>query len=255
MSLKRTLLSLLCLSQIQTIWAIDSALLADKIEVGPGISGRRSVYIDQGRTTMNVPIIIINHGDFYSEGDKAAYILSDFEWANTTFWTEAIGMYRQQGFKDAKLSLSDLNDRKDAIELGAAIGIASENFGILNFSIVYDVINTHTGYELAFKYELPVVIGEWVIRPVFSIQSMSYNLANYYFGVAPQEVATSRSAYFIDKATNYSIGYDLKYILNEKWRVTHSLDIKRFDSTIHNSPIVDFRMNLQLSVALVYDFY
>jgi len=255
MKIKKIIIFVLILSQIQSLLAIDSALLADKIEVGPGISGRRSVYLNQGATAALVPIVIINYGNFYSEGDKAAYILSDASLGEITFWTEAIALYRQQGFLDAKLALSGLNDRRNAVELGGAVGIAHENFGIVNLSIAYDVINTHKGYELALKYEAPLVFGDIIIRPVLSIQSMSINLANYYFAVNHNEVIAGRPAYFIDKATNYSIGYDLKYLLDDKWRLTHSVELTRFDSTIYNSPIVDFRTNIQISAAIVYDFF
>lgn len=238
----------------QNLKAIDEILLADKIEVGPGLSSRKSVYIDQGLTTVAVPIIIINYGDFYAEGDKAAYILSNTAWQEINFWTEAIGIYRQQGFLDAKGALNDLDDRKDAIELGFALGMVSENFGVFNLALVYDVINTHKGHELALKYEAPMVWGNWIVRPVLSIQYMSHNLAHYYFGVNSHEIIAGRALYIIDKAINYSFGYDLKYLLSDKWRITHSLDLTRLDQTITDSPIVRYQENIQFSISLVYDF-
>lgn len=246
---------LLLFSFYPNVYAINSVLTEDKFEFGPGLSSRKSVYTDQGYTTTLVPIFVITYGDLYTEGDKAALVLGDFEWGETLFWTEAIAMYRQQGFLDATGVLNDLDDRKDAVELGAALAIASENFGILNFSLVYDVINTHKGYELALKYELPIVTGDWIIRPVLSVQKMSQNLANYYFGVDNSEVVTGRPFYHIEEATNYVLGYDLKYFLTDQWRITHSLDVTQLDQKIVDSPIVRYQTNIQVSIALVYDFF
>jgi len=234
--------------------AIDAALLNDKIEIGPGISSRQSVYDNQGITTVVVPIIVITYGDFYTEGDKAAYIFYDTSLGETTVWTEAIAMYRQQGFLDAKAPLDDLEDRKDSIEMGLALSLASENFGIVNLSLVYDTINTHKGHEFAIKYEAPIVIGDWIVRPVLNVQYMSQNLANYYFGVSSSEVIVGRDAYSIQTATNYSLGYDLKYLLTDRWRITQSLDLTKLDTTITESPLVTKGTNIQFSIALIYDF-
>ena len=240
---------------LSSLWGIDDLLLSEKLEIGPGISGRQSIYVDQGNFAQFVPIIIAKYENFYAEGDKAALIFHDFELGDTSFWTEIVALYRQQGFIDAKGALSDLDDRKDAIEMGVALGIASESFGLINVSLAYDVIDTHKGSAITLNYEIPIVLGDLIIRPVFSVQSMSKNLANYYFGVKSSEVVAGRPAYDITKATNYSWGYDLKYLMDDNWRITHSVEITNLDNTITKSPLVEYNANIQISLGLVYDFF
>jgi outer membrane protein len=249
----RLCLALLLSSQI--VQAVEQSLLADKLEIGPGISSRQSVYVDQGTFTQLVPIVVAKYENFYAEGDKAAWIFHDFKVGEINFWTETVALYRQQGIIDAKGTLSDLSDRKDAIEMGLALGVASESFGIVNISLAYDVIETHKGSALTLNYEVPLVFGDWIIRPVFAVESVSKNLANYYFSVDSSEVVAGRPAYSISKATNYSWGYDMKYIIDDDWRITHSVEFTKLDDTIAQSPLVEHSTNIQLSIAVVYDFF
>ncbi len=251
---------LLCLFALMTLYppslqALDDIFLSDKLEIGPGISVRKSLYVDQERFTQAVPIVVAKYENFYAEGDKAALIFYDIELSEITFWTELIALYRQQGFTVPQGVLSDLNDRDDAVEMGVALAMASEYFGLLNLSLAYDVIQTHKGYEVALNYEIPLVFEDWIIRPVFSIRQMSYNLSNYYFGVTNSEATVGRDPYTIHNATNYVYGIDMKYLIDEDWRITSNIEWTKMDETITLSPVVEHSTNLQFSIALIYDFF
>ena len=235
--------------------AIDEILLADRFEVGPGVSTHDSAFNEQESTTTLFPIFVIKYEDFYAEGDRAALTFNHFEEGGFIFWTEVIGMYRQQGFLDSTGVLSDLNDRYSTIDMGLGQVMVIEDVGLFTLSLLHDVLNAHQGYEWALTYQAPIVLGNFIIRPEFSVQSMSSNLSNYYFGVSSSEVVAGRSAYAIDQAINYSMGYDMKYIIDDHWRITHSLMLKTFDTSIVNSPIVNTDRDLQFSFSLLYDLF
>ena len=248
-----TLLALLNLIHF-SVFADDAETFGNRLEIGIGSVLQNSVYTDEEPSALVFPMFVAKYKNLYVKGGKAGFIFYGLKKSNTVFWTEVIANARLQGITSASGSLEGLTDRKNTLDMGLEASIASDDWGMINFSMVHDVLNVHQGYELAIKYQYPMSNGPWFLMPSIGIHYMNQDLADYYFGVDINEVKLNRSQYTVNEAINLSAGYELQYRFNEKWSILNTLNLMKLDRKITDSPIVSNNLDIIGIVGLVYSF-
>jgi len=222
-----TLLALLNLIHF-CVFADDAETFGNRLEIGIGGMLQDTVYTGEEPSALVFPMFVAKYKNIYVKGGKAGFIFYGLKKGNTTFWTEVIANARLQGITSASGSLEGLTDRKNTLDMGLEASIASDDWGMINFSMVHDVLNVHQGYELAIKYQYPMSNGPWFLMP--SIQ------------------------YTVNEAINLSAGYELQYRFNEKWSILNTLNLMKLDRKITDSPIVSDNLDIIGIVGLVYSF-
>lgn len=133
-----------------TVFA-DDFITGNRLEFGIGSALQDTVYSDQELEALLFPLFVAKYKNAYIKGGKAGFIFYGFKKGKTAFWTELIATARIQGIINASGSLEGISDRKNSLDMGLETSMANDNWGMISFSLLHDVLNVHQGYELALK--------------------------------------------------------------------------------------------------------
>ena len=125
-----------------------------------------------------------------------------------------------------------------AIEAGFGISY-SQDWGQVSLQWLRDVSNTFNGDEAWLAYHFQ----QFYYGVSFSITgALSWNsaaLADYYFGVTPEEATADLPAYRIGEALNRQLKISLMVDITENWQWVGSAHVNHLDDSITRSPIVE----------------
>ena len=220
---------------------------------------------EDGVRVFPIPMISYQAERFRFEGKT----LSAQLYANDRFAVSAIADWRFQSY-DAEDSpvLDGMDDRNGTLEAGVRVTKALGGVNLSGSALV-DTLSRHGGYELnaTASYEL----SDWrplSVRPFAGLRYQSSSLADYYFGVDPEEATSlvcaavqgtdcfsfDRPAYETGAAVVPTLGLSARQALSRKWAVYGLATYDFLPGEITDSPIVSEDGLLSTFVGVVYLF-
>jgi outer membrane protein len=155
-------------------------------------------------------------------------------------------------YGDIPASLAGMGRREPGIDAGASAQVGG-GWGIGFAEVLHDVSGASQGSELRVGYRYPWRSGRLWLRPHAILGFRNNQLNNYYYGVRPDEAMPGRDAYTARGGFAPELGLYAAYSLTERWRVLAGYTVTRLPGSIGDSPIVDNRVQRQLTVGLMYD--
>ena len=203
--------------------------------VGLGIVSEDAGYTEMGSSSMVVPLLLINYGDFYLMGPKFGYQL----YGNDNYAFGLTGNYRLEGYEaEDSPYLTGMDDRDGTLDLGVEYSYDT-GVGKIGIEVVADALDTHEGYQADISYSYPINFDNGQLSPYIGAEYRSDDLVDYYYGVNSTEATQTRQFYQADAAVNIVMGIRSTWFSGPHHRFVAMLQYKALDDSIKDSPIVD----------------
>jgi outer membrane protein len=203
--------------------------------IGPGVFYKNSVYESGDSTLLPVPAV------YYRGKHCMIYVKKGgcriFDKKNVEL--SAIADLRLDGYEEGDGDfLEGMDDRDPTLELGLGLEVDTP-FGDIELEALADPFGVHKGQEIVLGWSAPIILKRWVFRFNPAYRWKSSDLANYYFGVEPDEAAPSRPAYRVGSTTSWSLNTTINYRISPRWLALFLAEYEGYSSDIKDSPIVD----------------
>ncbi|MFA5117432.1 MAG: MipA/OmpV family protein [Candidatus Omnitrophota bacterium] len=229
------------------VWASD--LIDDGSLMGAGAMMTESPYKGADDDIYPVPVLIFESKRFFVDKTVAGYYFNDkseaFRWA-------VIGSLRMQGYEaDDSSDLEGMQDRDLAFDGGLRVSWKNE---IINMILegVTDLSDTHQGQELRLTIDKELFDG--FLTPKAGIKWLSNDLADYYYGVRPNEVSAGRHEYSAESDLEYMAGVTIGLPLGKKWAMFADIQCSFLGKEGKDSPIVGDDALMRYVMGVVYRF-
>ena len=218
--------------------------------LGPGVVITDKPYKGVDTSVYPIPLMKLIIGRFYISGATAGYrLLADDNW---TF--DAIGKWRFDGYDaDDSGRLNGMHNRNQTVDVGGEFTLTG-GWGEAWVSAITDSFGQHDGQEIKLGYTKPFVFNKLTIWPAGGLIWQSNNLANYYYGVRPDEARPGRPSFHVGDSTNWFVGLRAEYQANERWTYLAGVTCQFLDSKIRKSPIVDDSFVISALAGAMYKF-
>ena len=150
-------------------------------------------------------------------------------------------------------ALRGMDDRRASIDGGVDLSWRTD-WGLISTVFVTDLLGEHDGQELEVSYTIMFPYAGFTVIPSVGARWRSQQLAEYYYGVRPDEVRAGRPAYKPDAAITPVASVALRRELSEKWGFLLAAQYEWLDDEIRDSPIVDDNSTLSMLLGLTYTF-
>ena len=218
------------------------ARLAWGIGIAAAVSD--SPYAGEGARVIPIPLLSYEGERFYYRGVTAGWRLVDTE----GFEFSVVGQARFDGFDVEDLGRAQLarngvdagllKDRDRGLDLGVGMewsGAAGE----LQVELLADASDRSGGQEASVEYGYPVRLAGGLLTPLAGVTWQSDDMADYYFGTLPVEVARGVVDYRPGAVTIPHVGVSFFRPLGRTWSLVGSLRHSRLPDAITDSPLVD----------------
>ena len=202
-----------------------------------GAKVQQGVYVDSTPKMSVVPYIFGSYGFVNIEANRVDVTL----YGNGLVYASVVGQYRSQ---ETREETSPYGKRKSAIELGGQAGLILGGDFVLRSSLLYDVSNTHKGYEVDTQVFRHDSWGNFFLLSSIGVQYQSSNLTEYYYGTEQYEPTPTVSAE-LELILTYTIDHLGIFIGTRNYF---------YGDEVTNSPIVESSYNLQLFSGVGYSF-
>lgn len=237
--------------------------------VGGGLGAITQPYVGaKGVKYVPEPLIIFQSDRFEFIGRSIGFEL----WSNEHLAVNALGQWRFFGHDGGGDSdfLAGMDERKSTGELGFRVEYEiQEGRGQVSGAAVADALSRHGGWEVEARasYEL----STWAplsVRPNGGVRYQSSSLADYYFGVDPEEALIQanaspgitddglivRPAYDVGDVLTPFVGLVARQSVHPKVAVVGGFDLNLLDEEVRDSPIVDEDVQLFAFIGMIYVF-
>ena len=143
--------------------------------------------------------------------------------------------------------------RDAAVELGFD---GQYNFGsvYIGASGLFDISDTHNGYELSTKLGYGFESGAFSLDANVGVRHRSKELNQYLFGVSPAEATAARAAFQAGKTTTAIANISAAYALSDQLSLISDISVEEIGNT-RNSPLANnIKSNTSLAVGMVFKF-
>lgn len=218
--------------------------------LGLGLVYRNSIYKKDDAMVMPIPMVYYETEGFFFKGRSLGYHILK----NGGLSLDVIGQWRFDGYDDSDSSfLRGMDDRQMTLDGGFELSY-EDGWGKTSVSFLSDMLGRHDGQELSISYGKQFTAGKWMMTPAVGAIWNSHNLADYYFGVRPDEALALRPAYSVGEAWNPTVRLNVLYRINKQWSALGLFRYEWLDNEISNSPIVDADHQIQFMAGLMYQF-
>lgn len=153
-------------------------------------------------------------------------------------------------FQDVDSSLA----QRDFAANGGLEFLYSHAWGDLQGQLLSDVSGVHRGQSAWLAYSYPWFTRSSQFNLSMGLEFKSANLADYYYGVRPDESIQGRPAYRAGSGTNRVLRFSASRELSERWRLVGVMEREYLSAAIRRSPIIDTATVNTLFVGLYYQF-
>ncbi|MDR5904144.1 MipA/OmpV family protein [Franzmannia qiaohouensis] len=164
------------------------------------------------------------------------------------------GRYIGEGYEsDDSPYLEGMSDRDSSVWVG---GVATWRTDIVNLSaeVLADVMDNSKGTRTKLQIDRRFATGAFGFTPRLAAEWVDSKYVDYYYGVAPGEVRTWRTAYEGDSTVNAEAGLRIDWRPAPKHAVFLDMGATRMGSTITDSPLVDEDTQYGFGVGYFYRF-
>lgn len=173
---------------------------------------------------------------------------------NDTFAVSALACYRftkLEAGDDPRLV--NLDDREQTLDGGISAQVRG-GWGQLQAAWLADLLGRHEGQEANLTYRYRWDIGNLMLSPFVTYTWQDSKLANYYYGVTPEEANAGLPAYLPGNAENFSYGLNAWYNLTDHIFLFGNAGFTTFDSAITDSPLMDEKRQVEAFFGAGYLF-
>jgi len=154
---------------------------------------------------------------------------------------------------DASDFLEGMEDRDQTVDGGLRFGLRGD-WGSFEAEWVTDMLDYHNGEEFDFTYRYDFLWDKWQISPYFSYVRQDEDLADYYYGVNPDEATAERPEYHPGAREFYRAGVNSSYHLTSRWSINANLGFDGLGDSAKDSPIVDKQQVPSFFLSATYMF-
>jgi outer membrane protein len=232
---------------------------AQEVSQRPGTNGwqlgaialvRNGGYIDDANRTLVVPAVGYEGKHVFFRGLQLGW----HAWRQEGLQLDVVAQARLEGFDARDIPIAGLESRRESMDVGAVLTLSGE-VGKLEFTALTDALDRSGGQELALSYGYPFTAGRVRITPKVGVRWWSNDMADYYYGIRPGEVARGAPAvYTASSALVPEVGVNVSAPLSRRWALWGALRYQRLPSEISNSPLMSKSSASTLLVGLSYAF-
>lgn len=234
---------------------------------GAGLAITSQPYAEIDNQILAIPLPLVSYQSERFEFIGKTFEAQLFELDRVAF--SAVADWRFQGY-DAEDSpvLEGMDDRSGTLELGVRAKTSALGVQFVGTALA-DTLSRHGGYEL--NAQASVELSKWrplSVRPSAGVRYQSGSLADYYFGVDPEEARTvscvdspdpacfalDRPAFETGSAVVPYIGVSARQALSRKLVLVGGIQYDFLPSAITDSPIVDDEFQIFSFIGLAYAF-
>jgi outer membrane protein len=99
---------------------------------------------------------------------------------------------------------------------------------------------------------VPVVLERWVLRFAVEHRFKDEELADYYFGVEPDEALPGRPAYDVGSTDTWSVNVLTNHRISKRWLGILLSEYEWYSSDIEDSPVVDDSGQMRMLIGAAY---
>lgn len=215
----------------------------DRWTLGVGVSAKDTAYAGEGIRLRPAPLVNFQGQRFYWQGVTLGMHL----WQMPNFSLDALVSGRFDGFDSGDLGREELAangvdiDRLHKRDEAADAGIAARwqwDAHQLHVRALVDITDASAGYELSADYGYRVRWGRMTLIPGVGVRWMSDDMANYYYGVAPDETFAG-VGYQPDAALVPHLAVAFSHPLAGKWRLQGLLRYQFLPDVLTDSPLLE----------------
>lgn len=223
--------------------AIDNGLLVEPVAVsglhgllGVQAAARRQI-IGNDRATNVFPLIALNFRNIlYWNGLNAGVWLTP---AKESYPRLGLGLRLRRGWTatDDPL-LTGMSDRDNSVEGGVNILWPIKNWRV-GLGYFTDLSDNSEGQSASLRLSRSIALSpDWRIIPGLSLEWLSKDIVDYYYGVTGTEATPARPAYAGRAGLNVRAGLVTTYSLSPRWMLLAGVNHTRLGSAIADSPLV-----------------
>jgi outer membrane protein len=235
-----------------SVWAQSVASPSDQTEptgasrwqFGLGAAVSNNAYAGQGSKVTPFPLIVYQGDRFFIQGiTGGVHLLKSDGFVVDAIVTTGFNNIDASDFSRAELARrgidrDDLVDRKRSIDAGFAASWTG-SFGQLKAVAKTDVSGNSEGAEYSVEYGYPMHWGGFRITPTVGAVFLSSKVADYYYGIHPEEVRRGAPGYTPGGSLIPQVGVGLVRPIGDKWTFMINAKYTALPDKISNSPLVD----------------
>ena len=226
--------------------AQDEAQRPGPWHIGVGAVGLDQPYTGVDREFNGFPVIGYLGERLQVFGPRANYLLV----GNEIFSLKADASVRFGGYEpEDSVALQGMDERDLTLEAGFTVS-ATGAFGEVDLSVLTDVLDRHSGQEAVLRYGYDIGGESFTVTPFAGLRWISSSLADYYYGVRPEEATLARPGYSAPSATSPFVGVSANYRLASRWNLFGMLGSQRLADGLKDSPIVEDDTSTMLLLTL-----
>lgn len=198
-----------------------------------------------------VPAVSFSYKRFYFRGIVAGYRL----WESGDFSADLIARARFGGYdEDDSSALAGMESRRKSADGGLELEWERERVLGIRLTPTTDLLDRSSGQQVTLDVYSPWRFGPVRVEAGVGAEWQSDDMANYYYGVRPEEARPGRPAYEPGSAVNLTGGVFVFTPVSRRLLLQSFVRYERFDSKIEESPIVDRSGAVTGFAALSYAF-
>ncbi|MFC3654075.1 MipA/OmpV family protein [Dyella humi] len=214
------------------------------LRVGLGIVASDQGYAGQSTQITPFPLIDYEGHRFFVRGATGGAHLVKFDGVVIdAIVTAGFTSINERDFSRTDLARrgvnrDDLQDRKHSIDAGVAATWKSVA-GQVRVVAKSDISGSSEGQEYSVEYGYPFHFAGFKITPSVGATFLSRKVADYYYGIHPQEVLRGVPAYEPGGSLISEVSVGLTRPIGEKWALMMSATYTSLPDKISHSPLVD----------------
>lgn len=213
--------------------------------LGLGVAARSTLYAGESKRVQPFPYIRYEGERFFVEGPKVGYKIVDGD----VFTLSGFVAVRGDGVDVEDMGANELarnginrnllEDRKYAADAGLSASFRTEAAGEFELDVRGDITSTSDGYQASLDYRYPFQVGSVTLIPGVGATAMSKDLANYYYGTLPKEVARGVVDYKPGQVTVPHFSIFTLVPISSKWIGMGGVNIDVLPDEVADSPLID----------------
>lgn len=213
--------------------------------LGLGVAARSTLYAGETKRVQPFPYIRYEGERFFVEGPKVGYKIVDGE----MFTLSGFVAVRGDGVDVEDMGANELaqnginrnllEDRKYAADAGLSASFRTEAVGEFELDVRGDITSTSDGYQASLDYRYPFQVGSVTLIPGVGATAMSKDLANYYYGTLPKEVARGVVDYKPGQVTVPHFGIFTVVPIGSKWIGMGGVNVDVLPDEVADSPLIE----------------
>ncbi|ASD79958.1 MipA/OmpV family protein [Burkholderia gladioli] len=157
-----------------------------------------------------------------------------------------------EGYKQSDAPVLNGMQNRDSVAFWYGPTLAWDSaLGTLSSSYLF---GGNKGRQASLDFRKEIQAARWTVVPHMTVEWLSGDYVDYYYGVTPSEMRPGRPAYKGSSASKVSIGTRVAYQLTEHQSVGVDISVAHLGGGITDSPLVGRRFVTGATLGYVYQF-